>query len=69
MVALISLQSTSLTQNCIVELGGVENAHDVPDTSYYREEAKYDDGVVEEAVIEYPVKYLKSIFPHNTCSY
>jgi len=30
------------------------------------EEAKYDDGVVQEAVIEKFVKYFKSIFHHNT---
>ena len=30
------------------------------------EEAKYDDGVVQEAVIEKFVKYFKSIFHHNS---
>ena len=29
------------------------------------EDAKYDDGVVQEAVVEKFVKYFKAIFHHN----
>ena len=29
------------------------------------EEAQYDDGVVQEAVVEKFVKYFKAIFHHN----
>ena len=30
------------------------------------EDAKYDDGVVQEAVVEKFVKYFKAIFHHNS---